>query len=440
MKKYFVFLCLSFIFVFSCKHKAENRRENNIKNQFELSFVANSKMGKLNATLDGKTLESKTLITAGKTVSFKAIAKDDYLVDYWKINDKPKYENQEEINVKIEKDTNIVLCFKAKIEPQPQPEPQPKTFKLTYSFNEKEGSLLAEENGKSIESGASLKEGAIVNFKAIAKNDYYVSDWKLNNVSVNNLNSNYELKILKDSHIEVNFSKKAKKEIQVDKIVIGKNEYLKTTPSDENNLKLLENEKEEITISDDKMELSIHLKNPKDAKLELTIDTESPEELQGINGVFEKNDIAITKDFQTFKITLSKDGYNEKNYSFKAKKNVLPTSSIPENLKIKELSIEHSRKKPRQYVEPLDNKIDYNVEYPDNYTGCGIYVHILGENEKATFMEKDKEDEPKEANGKNRILLNPLPNKGETKTFIIVLMYNEEKIEYNLNIHIKKEE
>ena len=55
-------------------------------------------------------------------------------------------------------------------------------------------------------------------------------------------------------------------------------------------------------------------------------------------------------------------------------------------------------------------------------------------------MEKDKEDEPKEANGKNRILLNPLPNKGETKTFIIVLMYNEEKIEYNLNIHIKKEE
>jgi len=44
-----------------------------------------------------------------------------------------------------------------------------------------------------------------------------------------------------------------------------------------------------------------------------------------------------------------------------------------------------------------------------------------------------------EADGSHRYEITPMPKKGEAKTFIIVMSYNGEEFEYNLNVSIKGE-
>ncbi len=428
MKKYFIFLCLSFIFVFSCKQKAENQ----IENQFSLSFIVNSRMGELSVTLDDKTLESKSLVTAGKIVSFKAIAKDGFSVDYWQINEKKEYINQDEMSLKIEKDTIVVLFFKT----------NPKKYQLTYSFNNKEGSVVAEENGRNIESGVFLEEGTLVKFEAIAKDDYYVSGWMLNDIPINDLNSSYKLKISKDSHIKVNFSKKIKEDIQLKKIVIGKIEYLNATTDNEKDLKLLENGKEEVVISEDNLDIIIYIEKPNDAQAKLIIDDGTEEkltkELKGDSIFFERKGIAITEDFKTFKINLSKDGYNEKYYSFKAKKQAKPI--IPKNVRIRKLFSNYRDGKPSECIKPSDDGLEYNVEFPAKVANQFFYVWILGEKEDAIFFFKEQQGSLYSVtDGKAKFSFGPLPDKNQTRTFVIVVKYKDEKFEYKVNFHIKGE-
>lgn len=429
MKK-IIFFCLTLIFVISCKHKPENKIENRIENQFELSFMANSNMGELNVKLDGKELESKALITSGKIVAFKAIAKDGFSVDYWKINEKNEYKSREEISIKIEKDTNVVLYFKA----------NPKSYHLTCSCNKNHGSLIIQENGKNIESETSVKEGTNVVFKATPNEDYYIAGWFLNNKPINNLGPTYELKILEDTHVEVNFSEKIKQEIQVQKIVIEKVEYLNKPQSDEKSLSLLENGKEEILISENSLDITIYIESPKDIEAKLIIDDNVAEKLNGNSIVFEKKDIEITEDIKTFKLILSKEGYIEKKYIFRAKKKEIQKPSIPENLRIKNLFVNYNFKKPKKCVEPSDNGIEYNFEFPPNIARCCFCVWIVGENEGAKFKYKnDKEMTIIKADGNECLTICGLPEKGQTKTFTIVLTYNGEEFEYNLNAHIRKE-
>lgn len=425
MRKHIVFFFLTLIFAISCKHKLENKVENQVK----LSFIANPSMGELNVKLDGRKLESETLIIAGKTVSFKAIAKNGYCVDRWKINKEDRYTGQEEIKIKIEKNTNVVLCFKAK----------PKMCKLTYSFNKDKGSLVAHENENKIESETYIKTGTRVIFKATPNKDFFITSWTLNDEPVNNMKLTYELEIKEDSCIKVNFSKRTKKEIQVEKIVIGKTEYLNKTSSSEKTLELLENGKEEILISEDKIDIKVYIETPKNIKVKLIIG-DTVEELEESSNIFEKKEIIMNTDFKTFKLNLSKENYFEKNYSFKIKKVVSQAPSIPENLRIKKFFLSYNSKKPFECIEPSNNGIDYSVEFPANYAGCSFFVRILGEKEDAKFKDKNALGiSNTKTNGKDYEIINSAPDKNQSKTFVIVLTYKEEKFEYNLNVHTKGE-
>ena len=227
-------------------------------------------------------------------------------------------------------------------------------------------------------------------------------------------------------------------EFKVAKIVIGKTEYLKQALFGGKALSHLESGNEEVLISDDKIDIAIYMEKPKELKVELTIDSGSPEELQGIDGTFEKKNIAITETFKTFSITLSKDGYSEKRYSFKAKKNTAPT--IPENLKIKKFFASAAMTKPSKTITATNNGLDYNVEVSADAAEGEVYLWILGEEREAKFRLKGaSESSAKEANGNDRYEISPLPKKNETKTFVIVMSYDGEEFEYNLNVTVKGE-
>ena len=69
-----------------------------------------------------------------------------------------------------------------------------------------------------------------------------------------------------------------------------------------------------------------------------------------------------------------------------------------------------------------------------------LYLWILGEEREAKFNLKGaSESSAKEADGSNRYEISPLPKKNETKTFIIVMSYEGEEFEYNLNVTVKGE-
>jgi len=227
-------------------------------------------------------------------------------------------------------------------------------------------------------------------------------------------------------------------EFKLIKIVIGKTEYLKQALFGGKSLSHLESGNEEILISEDNMDIAVHVEKPKELKVELTIDTGSPEELQGTSGVFEKKNIVLTETFKTFEIKLSKDGYTEKKYSFKAKKNSVP--SIPENLKIKKLFAGTKMTKPTKPIKASNNGLDYNVEFSSDSAEGEFYLWILGEESEAKFRLKgETESSAVEADGSHRYEITPMPKKGEAKTFIIVMSYNGEEFEYNLNVSIKGE-
>ena len=255
---------------------------------------------------------------------------------------------------------------------------------------------------------------------------------------MNGLNSTYELEIVEDSHINVNFSKKIKGEIIVEKIVIGKNEYLNNADSNKKTLSLLENEKEEILILENTFNIKVYVEKPDAIEAKLIINEDTTEELKEDSGSFEKKDIAITEDFKTFKISLSKDGYKGKVYIFKAKKKITIANSIPENLRIKKIFVNTIEKIPLECIEADDNGIDYNIEFSADKVG-GFCVWILGENEEAEFKEKNSPFDSKKADAKDYIVLSPIPDKNQTKTFVIVFTYKGEEIEYNLNVHVKGE-
>ena len=395
---------------------------------YRLTYSCNEKEGTLIVQENGKNIESGTSLIAGKIISFKASPKSGFSIDHWKINEKPRYEAQEEISLKIEKDTNVVACFKAK----------PKTYRMTYSCNEKEGTLIVQENGKHVESGTFIEEGARLVFTATPKEGFDISNWLLNGKQVNGLNSTYELEIVEDSHINVNFSKKIKGEIIVEKIVIGKNEYLNNADSNKKTLNLLENEKEEILILENTFNIKVYVEKPDAIEAKLIINEDTTEELKEDSGSFEKKDIAITEDFKTFKISLSKDGYKEKAYIFKAKKKVAIATSIPENLRIKKIFVNTIERIPLECIEADDNGIDYNIEFSADKVGS-FCVWILGENEEAEFKEKNSPFDSTKADTKDYIVLSPIPDKNQTKTFVIVFTYKGEEIEYNLNVHVKGE-
>ena len=200
MKKYVAFLFLIFIFAISCKHN--NKNTNNTTTQFIVFFNTDSKWGELSAEVDDEKIESGAFIEVGKTISFKAKEKEGYCIDYWKINKDNKYNGQKEINIKLETNTNVFLYFK----------PKSKKYHMTYSFNENEGSLIAQRlvngNKMPIGSGASIEEGSKIFFEAKPKEEFYIAGWTLNDIAVNGLNANYEFEIREDSNIKVEFSKK----------------------------------------------------------------------------------------------------------------------------------------------------------------------------------------------------------------------------------------
>ena len=317
-------------------------------------------------------------------------------------------------------------------------------FKLSFMVNSQMGELSVKLDGKKIESGTFIRKGKKVIFEAKPKDDFHITGWTLNGSKVNDLNPTYELEINKDSHVEINFAEKNKKEvqkqeIQVEKIVVGKTEYLNETSSSEKSLKLLENGKEELLFSEDSFDIAIHIVEPKDLKIKLSTDS-NIEELHGHDVIFEKKEIAVNENFKTFKLNLLKDGYVERTYSFKAKRKPILNSSIPKNLRIKKLSIKNNYKtNVKRVIKPSSNGIDYNVEYPASIEGCMISVYILGENENAEIREKNREYDALKADGKRGIPLSPLPGINQTKTFVIEIMYNGEKFYYNINTHVKGE-
>ncbi|MGP1439423.1 MAG: hypothetical protein ACTTJ3_01635, partial [Treponema sp.] len=315
-----------------------------------------------------------------------------------------------------------------------------KTFKLTYSFNKDEGLLVVQEKGKreNIESGASIKDGTKIFFKATAKKDFYVAGWSLNSKPINDLNVTYEFEIREDSHVEIKFAKKTKEEIKAEKIVIDNEEYLNNAYSNEKSLILLENGKEEILISKDNFDIAIHIENKKETQVKLLIDNESEEELTGNSGIFEKKEIKVSKDFKTFKIKLFKDGFLEKTYSFKVKQNENLLSSIPENLKIKSLWTSIYNKKTAPPIEASNDGTEYDLYFPEESSGYVFHVWVLAETDDVRFRRVGSDIvNSVRADGSRPLDFDRIPKKNQTLTYVFILSHNGEEFEYKLNAHVK---
>ncbi|MGP1437960.1 MAG: formylglycine-generating enzyme family protein [Treponema sp.] len=222
--------------------------------------------------------------------------------------------------------------------------------------------------------------------------------------------------------------------MQVEKVVINNMEYINNAASNWKDLVSLESGKEEILIKEDDFNIAIYTKTPKEFEVELMVDDVATEVLKGSSGVFEKKGISVSEKFKTIKIKLSKNGYVEKNYIFKVKNNS-NAISIPKSLRIKKLFLSKGTTRPYHWIEPSSNGIDYNVEIDEDDTGVDFHLWILGEEKEAVFRIKTmNETINTKANGKERLLSGRFPFETKCRSFVILLMYNGQQFEYNLNI------
>lgn len=228
----------------------------------------------------------------------------------------------------------------------------------------------------------------------------------------------------------------APKNIEIEKVILDTTEYTEAGLLGGKKLSLLTTGNEELTLNKDSFSITVSLKSPKDAKVTLKIDNGAEEKITGSAGVFTKASIALTEEIKTFFISISKEGYSTKNYTFKAQKNAVQIPSIPENVKIQKLYVSTSMSNKGQPRTSEANLTDYNLTFPAGNAENDLYLWIRAEEREARFCIKDS-SESKQADGKERLDIGELPKSGESKTIVITVSHEGQEFNYNLNIKVE---
>ncbi|WP_052185497.1 hypothetical protein [Treponema sp. OMZ 838] len=134
--------------------------------QFKVTFAPEPvEGGSVTAFIDEKPHENNTEVEVGKNVTFKAKAEPGYYLDHWEGWDEASDKGEaSEVQVQVKNPLSVTAVFK-------------KLYPVTFaSTDENKGTVTATVNGESIESGANVREGQTVTFKATPKNGAFIID------------------------------------------------------------------------------------------------------------------------------------------------------------------------------------------------------------------------------------------------------------------------
>jgi len=170
--------------------------------EHEVTFSVSSGMGTINATVDSLGISSGAMIEEGKNIVFTATPSSGYEILDWLLDDVSLGSSATSYTVSdLSADTDVKVVFEETVIEEPT------EYRVTFSVLSGMGIIEAIVDSLAINSGDMVGVGEDIVFTATPNAGYEISDWLLNNVSLESTTTSQAVVNLSaDTDVKVSFT------------------------------------------------------------------------------------------------------------------------------------------------------------------------------------------------------------------------------------------